>query len=210
MNWFELSEDVVVFKLENTLALAKAIRHADLDDVVDVIISDEEVAVQYKSNGELSELIKEIDRLKIQKEQSSKSEIFELPVCYELGDDLEQVLEVTKLDKKTFIEGHSSIEYEATFGFIPGFVYLAGLPDYLHCPRKQTPRAKITAGSVGIGGGKTGIYSLESPGGWQIIGRTPLSFFDVNRVPPTPIAYGGTIKFKRISLDEFKNWDGGS
>ena len=210
MNWFELSEDVVVFKAENTLPLARAIRHAKLDDVVDVIITDKEVAVQYRPEVDLSKLIEAIDQLKIQKEQSSKSEIFELPVCYELGDDLEKVLEITALDKKTFIEAHSSIEYKATFGFIPGFVYLAGLPEHLHCPRKQTPSTKIAAGSVGIGGAKTGVYSLESPGGWQIIGRTPLTFFDVNRIPPTPIPYGGAIKFKRISLEEFKNWDGGS
>jgi KipI family sensor histidine kinase inhibitor len=88
-------------------------------------------------------------------------------------------------------------------GFLPGFIFLEGLDDRISVARKETPRVKVPAGSVGIGGNQTGIYSLESPGGWQIIGKTAESFFDVTKKPPTKLKPGDKTRFKPISKDEF-------
>ena len=89
-------------------------------------------------------------------------------------------------------------------GFVPGFPYLGGLSEKLTSPRKQNPRPAIPAGSVGIAGQQTGIYPLETPGGWQIIGRTPIKLFDVNRQQPSLLKAGDKIKFEQISLKEFE------
>lgn len=207
MKWVQLSEDILVLKPKNTYLLSAVIRHAQLKGVIDVIATDEEVAIQYQERKP-SELINEITQLSVPKEQDQKTEVFELPVCYELGEDLEEVLKITGLERGAFIEQHASAEYKVTYGFIPGFLYLSGLPDNLHCSRQQTPRVKLPAGSVGIGGGKTGIYSLESPGGWQIVGRTPLTLFDIDQSPPTLISHGGLVKFVPIAKDEFEKKSG--
>jgi len=208
MTWFELSEDVVVLKSEEAHSLATTIKEARLNGILDVVVTDLEVAVQYDQNTDTIELVSKMEKLKIRQEPREGLQIFELPVCYELGEDLAEVLKFTGLTKEEFIKEHASREYQATYGFIPGFLYLSGLPGHLNCARKQTPRTKIPAGSVGIGGNKTGVYSLESPGGWQIIGRTPLRFFDIERSPPSLIPDGVPIKFMPISTDEFENWNG--
>jgi len=88
-------------------------------------------------------------------------------------------------------------------GFMPGFIFLDGLDQRIAVSRKEKPRIKVPSGSVGIGGNQTGIYSLESPGGWQIIGRTTESFFDVKKTPPTELKAGDKIRFKPISNEEF-------
>lgn len=208
MTWFELSEDVLILKSEETHSLATTIQHARLRGVIDTVVTDEEIAIQYDQQIEAVELVSKIEKLKISQVQEKGKQLFELPVCYELGEDLDEVLKFTGLDKEGFIKEHLSGEYQAAYGFIPGFLYLSGLPTHLHCPRKQTPRTKLPAGSVGIGGNKTGVYSLESPGGWQIIGRTPLSLFDIEQSPPALIADQTLVKFVPISKDEFENWDG--
>ncbi len=210
MKWIELSEDTVIVRHEFSTALADVVRAAKLKGVIDVVGSDDEVAIQYSPDCKSEDLIEQISQLEISTNQNQSEHIFELPVCYELGEDFEEVLEITGLEREVFIKAHLSNTYQSSFGFIPGFIYLAGLPMKLHCQRKQTPRTKISAGSVGIGGEKTGVYALESPGGWQIIGRTPISIFDKDSSPPTSIPHGGLVKFSRISVDEFNNWDGGS
>lgn len=210
MNWFEFSENVLILRHEHTNALVRAVKHANIKGVTDVIESDEEVAVQYNDVRKPIDLIEEIGKLEIERVDDMETKVFELPVCYELGEDLKEVLEITGLRKGAFIKSLESVDYKASFGFIPGFIYLSGLPEQLHCPRKQTPRTKIAAGSVGIGGGKTGVYSLESPGGWQIIGRTPVALFDIDKTPPTQISSGGYVKFVPISKKQFDNWHGSS
>ncbi|MCP4457619.1 MAG: allophanate hydrolase subunit 1 [Cytophagales bacterium] len=210
MNWIDFSENVMIIKHENATVLADAVRATKLTGVIDVVGSDEEVAIQYSPDCKSEELIERISQLEFSIEQNQNVEIIEVPVCYELGEDFENVLEMTGLDKEVFIETHISNAYQASFGFIPGFIYLKGLSKQLHCSRKQTPSTKIPAGSVGIGGEKTGVYALESPGGWQIIGRSPLTFFNKNSSSPSPIPSGRLVKFFRISLDEFNDWNGGS
>jgi inhibitor of KinA len=88
-------------------------------------------------------------------------------------------------------------------GFVPGFAYMGGMDTRLSTPRKEVPRAKIPTGSVGIAGRQTGIYPIETPGGWQIIGRTPLKMFDVNRLQPSLLKGGDMVTFKAIGIKEF-------
>ena len=89
-------------------------------------------------------------------------------------------------------------------GFAPGFAYLGGLPAAIATPRRDQPRTAVPAGSVGIGGSQTGIYPLVSPGGWNLIGRTPLRLFDPDRTPPTLLAVGDRVRFQAITRDDFE------
>jgi inhibitor of KinA len=140
-------------------------------------------------------------------EQEMYNQIIQVPVCYDLtfGFDLQELSLFHQLKKEEIIEIHSSAVYTVyMIGFVPGFPYLGGLSEKLTSPRKQNPRPAIPAGSVGIAGQQTGIYPLETPGGWQIIGRTPLKLFDVNRHQPSLLKAGDKIKFQTISLIEFE------
>lgn len=124
-----------------------------------------------------------------------------VPVCYggEHGPDLELVAKATKRDVDAVVKLHSGADYQvAALGFSPGFPYLLGLPAALVTPRRSTPRARVAAGSVGIGGRQTGIYPGESPGGWQLIGRTNLSLFEPGAGEPVRMAVGDQVKFKAV------------
>ena len=140
-------------------------------------------------------------------DQQTDNQIMQIPVCYDpaFGFDLQELSSFYQLKKEEIIEIHSSVVYTVyMIGFVPGFPYLSGLSEKLTAPRRQNPRAAIPAGSVGIAGQQTGIYPLETPGGWQIIGRTPLKLFDVNRQQPSLLKAGDKLKFEQISLREFE------
>lgn len=122
----------------------------------------------------------------------------EIPVVYggEAGPDLDAVARQNDLTPAQVVALHSSAEYIVYFlGFQPGFAYLGGLPDILATPRRAEPRLEVAAGSVGIGGSQTGIYPLTTPGGWQIIGRTPLSLFNPGKSSPTLLLPGDSVRF---------------
>lgn len=132
--------------------------------------------------------------------------IIEIPVCYggDFGPDMETICLHTKLSMESIIEIHSSRDYLIDMlGFLPGFAYLGGLDSRLYTPRLAEPRTRIEAGSVGIGGTQTGIYPLPSPGGWQIIGRSPLRPYDPDRENPILYAAGEYLRFVPISFDEY-------
>lgn len=130
----------------------------------------------------------------------------EIPVCYggEFGCDLEFVAQHNGLSTAEVIAIHCGVEYRVhLLGFAPGFPYLGGLSERIATPRRSVPRLKVPAGSVGIAGVQTGIYSLETPGGWQLIGRTPLSLFRPQENPPTLLSAGDLVRFRPITLAEF-------
>jgi len=132
----------------------------------------------------------------------------EIPVCYggDLGPDIGFVSRHTGLSEKELIAAHSTPEYPIyMIGFTPGFPFLGGMPEELATPRLETPRTRVPAGSVGIANNQTGMYSVDSPGGWQLIGRTPLRLFDPGREEPFIYRAGDLIKFKPISREEFDN-----
>lgn len=127
-----------------------------------------------------------------------KKRIFEIPVCYggEYGPDIEFIANNAQLTKEELIQIHSGTDYLIyMLGFLPGFSYLGGLDERIHTPRLNNPRKAIPAGSVGIGGSQTGIYPLESPGGWQLLGRTPIKTYDPEREEPILFEAGDYIRF---------------
>ena len=134
------------------------------------------------------------------------ADVITIPVCYdvEFGPDLPGVSQHAGLSADQVVRLHSSPTYLVYFlGFSPGFVYLGGLPEILHAPRLASPRPSIAGGSVGIAGSQTGIYPVDSPGGWKLIGRTPLRMFDPEATPPTRLQPGDKMKFSPIDRATF-------
>lgn len=130
--------------------------------------------------------------------------VVEIPVEYggSAGPDLAHVAEHAGLTPQEVVEIHAGGEYLVHMvGFAPGFPYLGGLDARLSCPRRGTPRTRVPAGSVGIGGSQTGVYPLESPGGWNLIGRTPLVLFDPARDPPALLRTGDRVRFVPLRED---------
>jgi inhibitor of KinA len=130
----------------------------------------------------------------------------EVPVCYggELGPDLDDVARAHDLTPDEVVQLHAGGDYLVyMIGFMPGFAYLGGLPERIATPRRKTPRTAVPAGTVGIGGRQTGVYPLVSPGGWNLIGRTPIKIFDIAREEPTLLATGDRVRFRPISRAEF-------
>jgi inhibitor of KinA len=130
----------------------------------------------------------------------------EIPVCYdaEFGPDLADVAEHNKISVDEVIRLHSSATYLVYFlGFSPGFAYMGGLSEKLRTPRLATPRMRVPAGSVAIAGEQTGIYPLESAGGWRLIGRTPERMFDAAENPPTRLQPGDVVRFVAILRGSF-------
>ncbi|MBO5246452.1 MAG: 5-oxoprolinase subunit PxpB [Eubacterium sp.] len=134
---------------------------------------------------------------------SRKKKIYEIPVCYggAYGPDLPTIAEHAGLSEQEVIEIHSSTDYLIyMLGFLPGFTYLGGLDERIHTPRLANPRIRIQAGSVGIGGSQTGIYPMDSPGGWQLMGLTPVKNYDPEREIPILVEAGDYIRF--VPIDE--------
>lgn len=140
------------------------------------------------------------------REVAAPPETVELPVCYggEWGPDLEAVAQHTGLTPAEVVARHAAPAYLVhLLGFLPGFAYLGGLDAALATPRQAVPRALVPAGAVGIAGGQTGVYPLASPGGWQLIGRTPLQLFNPTWPTPTRLQAGQQVRFVPISEREF-------
>lgn len=136
----------------------------------------------------------------------------DIPVCYgeEFGPDLNDLAVMLGLSPTKVIELHSSTIYIVYFlGFAPGFAYLGGLPEALATPRLETPRAKVPQGSVGIGGNQTAVYPFSTPGGWRLIGRTPIAMFRRNRDPMNLLQIGDQVRFRPILKEEFAEIAGG-
>lgn len=130
----------------------------------------------------------------------------EIPVCYggEFGPDLEEVAATHKFSVEEVIRLHSSATYTAYFlGFVPGFAYLGGLPEQLATPRRPAPRKAVPAGSVAIGGNQTGVYPTATPGGWRLIGRTPIKLFDPVSAHSSFFEIGDQVCFIPTTPDEF-------
>jgi len=135
------------------------------------------------------------------------SAVVEIPVCYgeEFGPDLADVAAHTRLSVEDVIRLHASATYRVCFlGFTAGFAYLGGMPEALHTPRLATPRRAVAAGSVGIAGSQTGIYPTETPGGWRLIGCTPLRMFDPLAQPPTRLQAGDQVRLSPIDRETFE------
>jgi len=131
----------------------------------------------------------------------------EIPTLYggDYGPDLELVAEHNKLTPDEVVKIHTSMDYLVyMIGFTPGFAYLGGMSNMIATPRLETPRLKVPAGSVGIAGEQTGIYPIESPGGWNIIGKTPIKLFNIKTDPPSTLQSSDYVRFVKIDKKEYK------
>lgn len=140
-------------------------------------------------------------------EGSIEARLIEIPVCYdrEFAPDLDEVARTAGLEAAEVTERHASATYRVNcVGFIAGFPFLSGLPSELATPRRAVPRKEVPAGSVGIGGAQTGVYPRTSPGGWNLIGRTPMRLFDIRHDPPASLQAGDRVRFRQISREEFE------
>jgi len=146
----------------------------------------------------------------IDRSEIPKPRTLEIPVVYggEYGPDLNWVAEYHKFSPEEVVRFHTGTTYQVyMIGFTPGFAYMGQLPEAIATPRRETPRTAVPRGSVGIAQSQTGVYPVESPGGWQIIGRTTLRLFDPEKWPPTPLEMGDLVKFLSIKEEEMTRWE---
>ena len=188
---------------------ARRIRAQEIPGVTDMIPAFVSLLVCYDP------LVVSYDALRIRLETVMETEteakettrrVFEIPVCYggEYGPDLADIASHAGLTEREVIDIHTSRDYLVyMLGFLPGFCYLGGLDERIHTPRLEMPRLKIPSGSVGIGGSQTGIYPMESPGGWRLMGKTPVRTYDPDREIPILLQAGDRIRFVEIDEAEF-------
>lgn len=163
---------------------------------------------QHTAFDAMTECIEKIAQKKTKDFELTKRTI-DVPVCYEdsYALDIYEIAMQKNLSPEKIIAIHTSKTYRVyMIGFLPGFAYLGEVDDEIAVPRKKEPRINVQAGSVGIAGKQTGIYPLLSPGGWQIIGRTPLQLFNSNSVNPVLLEPGDAVRFYSITEDEFTNY----
>lgn len=200
--------------LGEILTTARRLEAARLPGVLEVVPAFASVAVFLQSPEYLASstaavpLVLQGRGRPARKKQAPRS--IEVPVCYdpEFALDLEEVAQHCGFSPNEVATRHASADYQVRcLGFTPGFPYLSGLPAALAKPRRATPRTAVPAGSVAIGAGQTGIYPLRSPGGWNIIGRTPLCLFNLTREPAALLAPGDRVRFVAIDREQFARWE---
>lgn len=190
-------------------ALAGWIEEKQIEGVVELLPTFRSLMIYYDchvvSFERLKRKVSEFDDTKVSA-GAEKKKIIKVPCCYgaRFGSDLHDMEKILGIDKDEIIRIHSSVCYKIyMLGFLPGFVYLGGLDKRIEVPRLSSPRVKINPGSVGIGGNQTGVYPVASPGGWRLIGGTPLDFYDPDREKPILCNAGEYIRFVPIHIDEY-------
>lgn len=187
-----------------------ALQQSGIEGIIETVPTYRSIAVHYRPEvirhreltRRLSDLIDRLDSIEL-----PPTYVLEVPVLYggEMGPDIDFVAEHSGKSTEEVINIHSSQEYLIyMLGFTPGFTYLGGLDKAIATPRLTTPRVKIPGGSVGIAGEQTGVYPIDSPGGWQLIGRTPVKMYDPERAQPILPEAGAYIKFKPITEGEYE------
>ena len=205
---------IIINNLNNLKAstLTDYLEKLELNEIEDIISLKSSVGILFNPHKiSSSDFIKKTKNLLSNKNFTNNNKIktWEIPICYDkdFAIDLNEISTKCKIDVDQVIKKHNNKTYEVDIvGFLPGFLYLGKLDDSLHIPRKNNPRTHIPEGSIGIAGNQTGIYNIESPGGWNIIGRTPLRLFDKLKNPPIKIKQGDKIIFKEITKEEFYNY----
>lgn len=189
--------------------LNQSLREKKITGIVDTVPTFRSLLVYYDpSKIKYKKLCKYIKSFSVENgdAKAKTKRIIEIPVCYggQYGEDLVDVARHVGMSETEVITIHSGVDYLIyMLGFLPGFPYLGGLDKRLECPRLPNPRTTIPAGSVGIGGEQTGVYPISSPGGWRLIGRTPLKLYDSERKDPTFYQAGDYIHFRPINENEF-------
>jgi len=199
----KILEDIILFK--------ERLEKSSIKELIEVNLAYSSMLISYKTT--IDNIYDEISKLKTiySTQNKIKKLVFrqwKIPVCYEdvFALDLEEISIKKKMSKQDIIRQHSEAIYTVFFiGFLPGFLYLGGLNSAIDFPRKQTPRLQIERGAVAIGGNQTGVYPCQSPGGWNIIGNSPINFFDISNDCPCFSKSGDKIKFYPITLKKHKD-----
>ena len=193
---------------DEVLSYARFISESFSEEIIETVPTYQSLAVYLKPEINIQLFMDTLmgRKINISEFTSEDKQLITIPVCYEpeFGVDIQIVAESNHISVAEVIKLHTKPVYKIFFlGFLPGFPYLEGLNTKLNTPRRDKPRPLVERGSVGIGGAQTGIYTVDSPGGWNIIGRTPLQFFDTSQLPPTKVNAGDFIKFQAINQTEF-------
>ena len=190
-------------------SLTGAVDRARIAGVVDVVPAYATILISFDpeatDGGQIEHAIREIVATGVSTSESAPRTVI-IPVAYgdDFGPDLAEVASVLSLTPDRVIDLHASAEYQVAFmGFSPGWAYLMGTPPELAIARRHEPRTRVPAGSVSLGGGQTGVYPSESPGGWHLLGRTPLRMFDPDRSEPFLLQPRDHVRFVPISAERF-------
>ena len=195
------------------IALAEAVRAAGHDGVRDVVSTYCSVTIYVDPvRTDVERLTTELSMLAdtIPATLAREGQLIQVPIVYggEYGPDLQEVAEFGKCTEEEVVTRHSAPNYRVyMLGFLPGFAYLGQVDARIAMPRRTSPRLKVPTGSVGIAGAQTGVYPVESPGGWRLIGRTPLKPFDAARAEPFLFRPGDTVRFEPIDERDFLHFD---
>jgi inhibitor of KinA len=193
---------------DRVLALADAVEQAGLPGVIEVVATFRSLSVNYDSlltTGD--EVEQEIAKFMQDKAGASHpGRLWDIPVCYEpeWAHDLEEVAKAVELTASEVVALHCGTQYHVyMIGFVPGFPYMGDVPEKLRLPRRPNPRTRVPPGSVGIATSMTGVYPYESPGGWHLIGTSPLRFFDAESQQGSLLSPGDAVKFRPVAAGEF-------
>jgi inhibitor of KinA len=193
------------------LSASERVRSAGVAGVRDVVPAYSSFAVHFEPRhtdvDTLRDVVARAAVVAVPADVAAHGRLLEIPVCYggRFAPDLAEVAAWARCGPHDVIAAHASREYRVfMLGFLPGFPYMASVDERIAMPRRDTPRPRVAAGSVGIAGRQTGVYSFDSPGGWQIIGRTPLVLFDVRREPAALLSPGQRVRFRPITLADFE------
>lgn len=206
----ELGDSISVNINRKVLSLLAAIENQEIPGIIDLVPSYRSLLVYYDPLClSLSQLEKRLSGLTLNLDRpvARAPKVLEIPTVYggEYGPDLPHVADHNGLTIEEVVRIHSTVDYLVyMMGFTPGFPYLGGMSDSIATPRLQTPRTLIPTGSVGIAEEQTGIYPIESPGGWQLIGRTPVQFFDHRKAPPVVVEPGDFIRFVPVTATTYQ------
>jgi inhibitor of KinA len=203
----EWPDDFSIDQREEILAMDHLLAEHFQDKVMETVPAYTSLAIYLKNGIDVKDFISELENIEINAHLVDyPSRLVHIPVCYDddLAPDLNTVAVTNGLTKEEVIHLHASGNYRVQFiGFLPGFPYLTGLDRRLFTARLASPRSRIPAGSIGIGGKQTGIYTMESPGGWNVIGRSPLKFFSTSESSPSLFQPGDSVRFRRIDRAEY-------
>lgn len=202
------------------LRLQTAIQKAALKELTDIVPAYHSVSLYFSNKNALASAMAFIKESAEQVAASTNlvvndnylnatTSLIEIPVCYQApyAIDMPALTELLGLSQEEIMLRHSRVRYTVYMnGFVPGFSYMGTLDPGLQVPRKQIPASRVPAGSVAIAANQTGIYPFEVPGGWHVIGKTPLTLFDKTRVPACLLTPGNTVIFKSITATELEHW----
>ncbi|MBA2389881.1 MAG: 5-oxoprolinase subunit PxpB [Geodermatophilaceae bacterium] len=199
MRVWEYGEDALLVELADVaavVALRAGLERDPVAGIEEMVPAARTVLLRLAPDADATHVMGLVQRRSLSAAEPEPGAVVEIPVTYD-GDDLDEVAGLTGLSVDDIVAAHTGADLTVAFcGFAPGFGYLVGLPESLHVPRRREPRTKVPAGAVGLAAEFTGVYPRESPGGWQLIGRTAAVLWDADQDPPALLRPGITVRFR--------------